>query len=194
MVARVANASVQFVTVPDLSANDKQSGDEAVVSSKFGAIKYSVNKSRDKCKHLNAWLSRNSHVIVKVLDGVTTAIVFRVIGHASAMAMSRAAPWTVAPFASSTGEPFHTRTPSCNTIAVATIGALHDAVCDVGGRCPVAPRNPSCAHALRAIAPTPTSPAITPSQHRACEWREGLQESSSAREKARAGRGNYCCM
>lgn len=108
---------------------------------------------------------QESHVIVEMLDGFEAAVVFGVVRHTSAMAMSRTAPRTVASFASSTGEPFHTRTPPCHTIAFATIGTLHDAVCDVGGRCRVAPCKPSGAHALRAIAPTPTGPAITPSQN-----------------------------
>lgn len=110
---------------------------------------------------------QESHVIVNMLDGIAAAIVFSVVGHAPAMAMSRTAPRAVASFASSTGEPFHTRTSPFHTIACATVGALHDAVCDVGGRCPIAPRKPSGAHALRAIAPCPTGPAITPSQYHA---------------------------
>lgn len=117
------------------------------------------------------FVQEEPHVIVQVMDGVAAAVVFRVIRHTSAMAMSGAAPRTVASFARSTGESFHTRTPPCHTIAFATIGALHNAVCDVGGRCRVAPRKPGGAHALRAIAPTPTSPAITPSHHH-YKWAE----------------------
>ena len=107
---------------------------------------------------------QESHIIVKVLDGVPAAVVLRVVRHTSAMAMSRAAPRAGASFASSTGEPFHTCTPPCHTIAFATTRTLHDTVCDVGSGCSVAPCKPSGAHALRAIAPPPTGPAIAPSR------------------------------
>lgn len=74
--------------------------------------------------------------------------------------MPRAAPGTVVSFAGSTGESVHTSAPPRDTITLSAVGALHNAVSGVSGRCLVAPRETSWAHALRAIAPAPAGPAI----------------------------------
>ncbi len=74
------------------------------------------------------------------------AIVFRKVRHTPAVAMSRAAPGTVVSFASSTGESTHARAPARHTITLSTVGALHNTVSGVSGRCLITPRETGRAH------------------------------------------------
>lgn len=95
------------------------------------------------------------------------AVVFGIVRHTQAVAVSRTTPRAVASFASSTEEPIHAFASPRRTIALATVGALYKAVSGVSSRCHVAPSNAGRAHSLRAIAPAPAGPAITSSDIKA---------------------------
>jgi len=106
------------------------------------------------------------------------AVIFRKVRHAPAVAMSRAAPGTVVSFASSTGKPTHARAPARHTITYSAVGALHNAMSGVSGRCFITPRETGWAYTLRAITPTPAAPAIAP-----CRKQNGSEHACMNREK-----------